>query len=203
MNVKPWSNISTPLTVVLIPLFCALFLFACKPNPKPSAEGGTPSATAAPSGTTLVIPQEGLASAFDASPTLVFSAKTGAEFARIKGKEQVVLTPSENGLKIVSSGDDPQLILPPFAEGKQFILQVVIQSPVDTVAQLFFLLQGQSSYLEDKSYMVPLKPGKNIIYFRLDSPSLTDPLRFDPAALPGNYIIESITARAISSSAIP
>ena len=185
MNVKPWSNISAPLTVVLIPLFSALFLFACKPNPKPS-----------------VIPQEGLASAFDASPTLVFSAKT-AEFARIKGNEQVVLTPSENGLTIVSSGDDPQLILPPFAEGKQFILQVVIQSPVDTSAQLFFLLQGQSSYLEDKSYQVPLKSGKNVIYFRLDSPSLVDPLRFDPAAHPGNYIIESITAKAISSSAIP
>ena len=71
------------------------------------------------------------------------------------------------------SSDDPQLILPPFAEGKQFILQVVIQSPVDTLAQLFFLLQGQSSYLEDRSYMVPLKPGKNVIYFRLDSPALT------------------------------
>jgi hypothetical protein len=117
--------------------------------------------------------------------------------------EQVVLTPSENGLKIVSSGGDPQLILPPFAEGKRFILQVVIQSPVDTTAQLFFLLQGQSSYLEDKSYTVPLKPGKNVIYFRLDSPSLIDPLRFDPAVHPGNYIIDSITARAISSSAIP
>ena len=116
MNFKPWSNISARLTVVLIPLFCALFFFACKPNPKPSAKGGTP--------------QEGLASAFDASPTLVFSAKTGAEFASIKGNEQVVLTPSENGLKIVSSGDDP-------------------------------------------------------------------------AAHPGNYVIESITARAISSSATP
>jgi hypothetical protein len=203
MNFRPWSNISTPLTVVLIPLFCALFFFACKPNSKPSAKGVNPSATAAPSGTTSVIPQEGLASAFDASPSLVFSAKASTEFTGIKGNEQVVLTPSENGLKIVSSGDDPQLILPPFAEGKQFILQVVIQSPVDTVAQLFFLLQGQSSYLEDKSYMVPLKPGKNVIYFRLDSPSLTDPLRFDPAAHPGNYIIESITARAISSSATP
>ncbi len=203
MNFKPSSNISAPLTVVLIPLFCALFLFACKPNPQPSAEGGTPSATAAPSGTTLVIPQERLASAFDASPTLVFSATTSAEFARINGNGQVVLTPSEKGLKIVSSGDDPQLILPPFAEGKRFILQVVIQSPVDTTGQLFFLLQGQSTYLGDKSFEVQLKPGKNVIYFRLDSPSLVDPLRFDPGFLPGNYIIESITAKAISSSAIP
>jgi hypothetical protein len=37
---------------------------------------------------------------------------------------------------------------------------------------------------------------KNVIYFRLHSPSLIDPLRFDPAAHPGNYIVESIMARA-------
>jgi hypothetical protein len=80
---------------------------------------------------------------------------------------------------------------------------VVIQSRVDTSAQLFFLLQGQFGYLERQSYLVPLKPGKNLIYFRLDSPSLIDPLRFDPAARPGNYIIESITARPIPDSATP
>lgn len=203
MDFKACGKIFAPLTVVLLPLFCALFFFACKPNPDLSANGGTPSATAVPSGTTFVIPQEGLASAFDASPSLVFSAKASTEFTGIKGNEQVVLTPSENGLKIVSSGDDPQLLLPPFAEGKQLVLQMVIDSPVDTLAQLFFLREGQTTYVEGQSQSCPLKAGKNIIYFRLDQPGLADPLRFDPAVHPGEYVIESIIARAMSPRATP
>ena len=118
----------------------------------------------------------------------------------MKPNSQITLTPLENGIKVTSSGDDPQLFLPTFAKGKQFILQVVIQSPVVTPAQLFYLLQGQSSYLEEQSFLLPLKPGKNTIYYRLDSPSLIDPLRFDPSAAAGDYIIESITAKALPGS---
>jgi hypothetical protein len=191
---------------LLLILFSS-FVFACSRNTEPAFNGAgadnTPIAPSPARAAAAVIPQEQLAAEFNASQKVLFLTKNGTGLAKMKSNPQAALTPLDNGLRVTSSGDDPQLFLPPFAESKQFILQVVIQSPVDTSAQLFFLLQGQSSYLEGQSYLVPLKPGKNVIYFRLDSPSLIDPLRFDPAAHPGNYIIESITARAIPDSATP
>lgn len=194
------------VATLLLILFSSL-IFACSRNTEPAPNGAgadnTPIAPSPAQAAAAVIPQEQLAAEFNASQKVLFLAKSGTELAKIKSNPQATLTPLDNGLKVTSSGDDPQLFLPPFAEGKQFILQVVIQSPVDTSAQLFFLSQGQSSYLEGQSYLIPLKPGKNVIYFRLDSPSLIDPLRFDPATHPGDYVIESITARAIPNSATP
>jgi hypothetical protein len=190
----------------LLILFCWL-IFAGNAHSEPAPGGAgadkAPMASSPARTAAAVVPQEQLAAEFNASQKVLFLAKSGAELAKMKSNAQVTLTSLDNGLKVTSSGDDPQLFLPPFAQGEQFILQVIMQSPVDTSAQLFYLLQGQSSYLEAQSYLLPLKPGKNAIYFRLDSPSLIDPLRFDPAADPGHYIIESITARALSNSATP
>jgi hypothetical protein len=190
-----WATAGTTRQASLIFLTLGLVAVSgCNPSSNPSATENPPPTQRS---------QDELAAEFNASQKVLFLAKSGTELAKMKSSPQAALTPLDNGLKVTSSGDDPQLILPPFAEGKQFILQVVIQSPVDDSAQLFFLLQGQSSYLEGQSYSLPLKPGKNVIYFRLDSPSLIDPLRFDPAVHPGNYTIESITARAIPNSATP
>ena len=96
----------------------------------------------------------------------------------MKPNSQITLTPLENGIKVTSSGDDPQLFLPAFAKGKQLVLQVVIQSPVVTPAQLFYCCRADPA-LEEQFFV--LKPGKNTIYYRLDSPSLIDQLRFDRA----------------------
>ena len=47
--------------------------------------------------------------------------------------------------------------------------------------------------------MLMLKPGANVVYFDLDQPNLIDPLRLDPAAAPGDYVINSIVARVATT----
>jgi hypothetical protein len=207
LHVSKARSASRCVAILLLILYCWLIL-ACNRNlePAPSDAGAdkTPIAPApARTAAAAVVSQKQLATEFSVSQKVLFMANNGTELAKMKSNPQVTLTPLDNGLKVTSSGDDPQLHLPPFAEAKQFILQVVIESPVDTSAQLFYMLQGQSSYPESQSYLVPLKPGKNVIYFRLDSPSLIDPLRFDPAAHPGDYVIQSITAKAVPNSRTP
>ena len=161
-------------------------------TPTPPASGGT-----TPSETATALPQQELAAAFDSSNTVVFTATTSDDWNQFKPQQQVELKPDANGLTVVVTGADPNLILPPFASGKTTVIQIVINSPAETVAQLFHLSQTERAYAEGRSQIVNLTPGRNVIYFRLDQPDLVDPVRLDPGAVAGEYLIESVIARAV------
>jgi hypothetical protein len=141
-------------------------------------------------------PQPELALAFAASTETIFEATTGEELAKMSVQQQAALSVVPAGLKITATGIDPSLLLPPFITGKRAILRVVIVSPVSTPIQLFYPLREQPAHNEEHSQMLMLKPGANVVYFDLDQPNLIDPLRLDPAAAPGDYVIKSIVARA-------
>jgi phosphoglycerol transferase len=141
-------------------------------------------------------PQKQFEAEFDASSETVFEAKTSADLAKCRALQQCELRPSDNGLRIVAKGDDPAILLPNFAAGKRFLLQVTIDSSTETGIQLFYMLQGDKTYHEGQAVMYPLKKGKNVIYFKVDQ-DVIDPLRLDPSYTIGEYTIESIIARAI------
>lgn len=110
---------------------------------------------------------------------------------------QAQLIPTGDKLRITATGEDPQVLLPPFIQGKQFIIQATIDSPADTFLQIYYLRSGQSTYTEAQSQKAPLAKGKNVVYLRFTAPNMVDPLRVDIGAAPGDYIIESMVARAL------
>jgi hypothetical protein len=141
--------------------------------------------------------QAELAAAFDASKENLFEAKIGADLAKCRPLQFCEIVAVADGIKVIAQGEDAAILLPPFAEGKRFILQVIIDSPVDSAIQLFHMVRGQKEYGEAKAALCPLTKGKNTIYFRVDEGNVIDPLRLDPSFKPGEYTIISIVARAI------
>lgn len=113
--------------------------------------------------------------------------------------QQGTMSVADNKLTLTATGDDAGLILPPFAAGKRFIVEATYDSPADTMAQLFYKTSGQKDYSEANSQAASVKAGRNVIYFRVDAPNIIDPLRFDPGAVPGVYVLESMVARGISA----
>ena len=169
---------------------CAIAgLTSCGDAPQPVAEsrGGD-----LPTGQ----PQTELAAAFEASTSpIFFEARTPAELGQIRAANQATVAKSEAGVRIVATGDDPVVALPPFAAGKKFILQVTIDSPAATGIQLFYLAGATKDYSDQASQSYPLQPGANVVYFAVGAEDLKDPLRLDPGYTPGEYTIRSLVAR--------
>jgi hypothetical protein len=157
----------------------------------------------APEASPSVWPQPRLAAAFDASGETIFEARTPSDLSEVKVENDATISVAPDGLKVTVSGDDPHLLLPHFAEGKQFILQIAIESPADTWIQLFFTSRDHPEVSEDQSQSLPLKKGKNVVYFQLDQANLIDPLRLDPGTSAGDYMIESVVARTPEKPATP
>lgn len=147
------------------------------------------------------IPQAELATAFDASSENLFEAKTSADLVKCRPLQFCDIVAVADGITVIAQGEDAAILLPPFAEGKRFILQVIIDSPMDSAIQLFHKLRGQKDYGETKAAMYPLEKGKNTIYFKVEDANVVDPLRLDPGFKPGEYTINSIVARAIPAPA--
>ena len=198
---------STARSAGLSLLFLLAFAMAgCGPSSDNSnANLSTSSVTPAPSVAPrpVVRPQVELAAAFDASTETILDLKSPGDLTRLKALRQVNLSAAANGLNITASGDDPSLLLPPFCEGKQSILQVVIDTPVDTPVQLFYAFRDHPGFNEAQSQTLALKKGRNVVYFQLDQGNLVDPLRLDPGASPGEYVIESVIARSMTKPPAP
>jgi hypothetical protein len=182
-----------------VPLLFSLVFVACGPDAAPPTApvSGTPRPTAKTES------QAELVKAFDDSTSTLLEIKTAEQFSQIKANEQAILTPGVDGLEVKATGGDPALFLPPFAAGKQFILKVVIESPMETGMQLFYALRDAPNYNEINSQMYPLIKGKNVVYFQVGQPDLIDPVRLDPSYNAGDYKIESIVAREVVKRPAP
>jgi hypothetical protein len=175
-----------------------LLLGACGPRTEPTnANPSTPSANAS----TGANSQEVLAAVFNASSENLFEAKTSADLGKCRVFQQCELVPGDEGLKVIATGDDAAIFLPSFAEDKRFVLQVIIDSPVDSGIQLFHMVRGQKEYQEAKAPIYPIRKGINTIYFRVDDAKTIDPLRLDPSFKSGEYTIKSIIARPVVAPA--
>jgi hypothetical protein len=175
-----------------------LSLGACGPKTETTNANSSIPSTNAPASATS---QEVLAAAFNASSETLFEAKTAADLGKCRVFQQCELVAGDEGLKVIAAGDDAAMYLPSFAEDKRFILQVIIESPVDSGIQLFHMLRGQKEYEEAKAPIYPIKKGTNTVYFKVDDAKTIDPLRLDPSFKSGEYTIKSIIARPIAAPA--
>ena len=191
----------------------ALLITACEPGSEAISDqpvSSSPAAATAPNPTAAAaeasaanpsLPQEELATIFEATPGLLAEARTPAVFSQFRPVQQAQLIPTGDKLRITATGDDPQVLLPAFIQGKQFIIQATIDSPADTFVQMYYLRPGQTTYTEAQSQQAPLVKGRNVVYLRFTATGMVDPLRLDIGAARGDYVIESMVARALPAPA--
>ena len=185
VGVLAWGSIS----------IIGLTLIACGPRTDEttvSPSGRSPTA----GGSLAQASQTDLAAAFGAASETVFQMRTGDELIGQPG-QQISLSTSADGLRVTATGNDPQMILPRFAEGKQLIFKFVIQSPAQTTLQLYYPLLGSPSYTEAQSCVFPLAAGRNVGYCALSSPAIGAPIRLDVGSVAGEYVLEDLTARVL------
>ena len=193
-----WQQTGTRICAAFV-LTAALTFASCESRQE--AAPGAAAEDAGEAGTPMELPQEELAADYATLTGLVAEARTDAIFQRFLPQQQASVAAVGNRLTVTALGDDPVLLLPPFASGKRFMIEAVVNSPVETTAQLFYLTTGQSKYRDGQSQIAPLKPGRNVIYFRVDALNVIDPIRFDPAQVAGEYTIDSMVAMGLPPAA--
>jgi hypothetical protein len=187
----------------------AILAAGCEERPQSTAatdttSSGTPATATTGSdsqavATTPAAPktQEEIEQIFNSSTALLAEARTSSIFSQFRPIQQAQLTPAGEMLRVTATGDDPRMLLPAFIQGKKFVVQATVESPVATPMQIFYLTQGQTEYTAEQSQMAQLVQGRNVVYFMFDIPNMIDPLRVDVGAAPGEYIVDSMIARTL------
>jgi hypothetical protein len=106
-----------------------------------------------------------------------------------------------HGLNIISEGNDPQLLLRAFLNEttvRSAVLKVIIDSPVNTEAQLFYITRAMEGYTEQASMRIKTTEGMNVLYFFLPTDELAGSVRLDPGKAPGTYRMAELELRAIT-----
>jgi hypothetical protein len=180
-------------------LTAGLLLGGCdnRPDAQVTPTSSTPRAKASGPAKMVQKPQTELARIFNAAGTVLLSLKTPEELARIKPRKAVSVSSQPNGLKITVAGPDRSVFLPEF-RGEGVILKFAIDSQVDTTLVLFYLLPGQKTYTSAQNLKQRVTAGKNVIYVEL-APGWTGRLRLDPGIESGEYVLESVEAKAVSA----
>lgn len=75
------------------------------------------------------------------------------------------------------------------------ILRIVIESPIDTVLQMYFKSAEENDYCEEKSRKSLLKQGINTVFLSLDDRVAEGVFRLDPGSVPGAYRLLSLEIR--------
>ena len=185
--------------LAVLALLAGLLLEACDNNSDTAGPTSSPSNTKTSEKSTghlVQKPQPVLEQMFTVSTNVVLSVKTSEQFAVIKPYDQAVLTIQPNGLKITAQGSDPAVLLPSFPT-EEAVAEVIMDSPADTTFQLFYRLPGEIRYSQSSSINVPIKAGKNTVYVEL--PASIGVLRLDPGQVSGDYLLESLQVRHVTS----
>jgi hypothetical protein len=119
-------------------------------------------------------------------------------FADFRALNDCQLVIGPDGLKIVATGTDSQILLPAISigEGRRGILRLDIDVPQDTGLQLFYP-RGVSVDGHDHMDRF-VRRGKNSIYFELSEAEIAGgQLRLDPGMVAGNYTIADFELRLL------
>ena len=181
------------LYLVIGPL---LTLSSCNPpEAKTPAGSPTPASSISPSSPQPPAVEQNLASAFAASQTVLFEAKTPGDLLKFTPLQQVQLAQDPAGIAITATGNDPSLFVPAFP-AKACLVKIEITAPASGIIQIFYLVGSQTTYNEENSAVQPLRAGDNTVYLKIDVPATTGQWRFDPGSAPGKYILKSFEVHA-------
>ncbi|WP_169728876.1 alginate O-acetyltransferase AlgX-related protein [Desulfatirhabdium butyrativorans] len=117
-------------------------------------------------------------------------------FDGIEPYHQVRLEPENGGLLIFATGNDPGVRLPEMGQNTgPLIIRIEIESPADTVLQMFYATDEKSGYSEAKSRKMSLEKGVNTVFLCIEEPAIQGQLRLDPGYAIGTYRLQSIEIR--------
>jgi hypothetical protein len=105
---------------------------------------------------------------------------------------------SADGLRVVSEGSDPFVILPELSveSSEDARLFVDVETAEPGVFKIYYRSDDQSSYSEVNTIEAGTIVGNNELSFRLDGVNHQGRLRIDPGSYPGTYLIRRIELRA-------
>jgi 2-polyprenyl-3-methyl-5-hydroxy-6-metoxy-1,4-benzoquinol methylase len=109
------------------------------------------------------------------------------------------LETSQEGLRMISQGDDPQLLLPPLSESSSGSIALVdISSPDDTVLQIFYKTDDGSSFNQNNSVFAFLTRGRNFVLLELPAGTVGN-LRLDPGTIRGCFELHRLEIRHVQA----
>ena len=101
----------------------------------------------------------------------------------------------DSSLHFHSTGSDPSFILPEMklTENKFAALKIDFSIPEQSAAQIFYLTNKNKYFNGEQSVVMQAEKGRNVLVFYFPETGIKNkPIRFDPGAVTGDYIIHSI-----------
>lgn len=142
------------------------------------------------------IPAPTLEQRFDYADPVLGHWNCSMGFNGIEAHNQVELEPSNEGLFMLATGNDPGVRLPEIGQNiGPLIVKIEIESPEDTVLQIFYSTDLNKGYCEMKSRKVPLQKGNNTVFLCIEEAAIQGRLRLDPGYTIGTYRLQSIEIR--------
>ncbi len=113
----------------------------------------------------------------------------GNGFAGLQIIRDVELDYLKNELLMKATGRDPHLQLPALRKEpkSELLVEIDIESPVDTTLQVFYLTRGERHYSEKYSVKKDIHEGRNEIRFSIHRKDVWGRLRLDPGGSAGLY----------------
>jgi SGNH hydrolase-like domain, acetyltransferase AlgX len=130
----------------------------------------------------------------DTSDYSVLSTYDKEDLESIWNNEHVLLSWEEEALTIQITGNDPSLYMPikPVFCNTEYILQIDLESPVDTSCQLFYLNNASEYFHEQRSIIKEVYVGRRFVTFLLPPDSIFKKKRFDLNTMDGVFVIHSM-----------
>jgi len=119
----------------------------------------------------------------------------------LEGNASLQILPETRHLQITTTSNDPHFLLPEiaFTEDDLYLVRVVLTSSHATTFQIYYSSHGKENEfpVEPRSFSVPVKKGRNVLYLPLLSMDLSGKLRVDPAKIAGQYGIEEFVIKKL------
>jgi hypothetical protein len=114
------------------------------------------------------------------------------------GNSDIKFILSNNEMNISTTGSDPQLLFDKviFSKNRTHIINIEINSSIQTKLQLFFSKNNKSGYSEDMSIIIDINKGDNSIYMPILEVGLEPNFRLDPSCGQGKFILKKMEIRS-------
>ena len=136
---------------------------------------------------------------FNRSEKICAQAAGAGNMSQVEALHAVKIAEKNSETTIRVTGEDPYVRLPAFSceSGSSAVLKIVLSSPVESNAQLFYLTKKNNDFSQNFSIIKGLSTGKNILFFFLPADILTGRLRLDFGTSSGVYVIHSMEVKTI------
>ncbi|MCW5204336.1 hypothetical protein VU02_00135 [Desulfobulbus sp. N2] len=137
---------------------------------------------------------------YAASETVRMRIDESLDLQRISLRNDVSLERHADGLLIQALGDDPFFVLPftPPKTAERYLVEVVLDSPQDTIFALYFTTgENIRDIVPHQVVEQKIHKGRNRFFLRLPHPDVRGLLRLDPGKTAGNYLLHSLTVKAV------